>query len=141
VLPPPGLDLIKEYWPPGYFELASDKEILFRGYPMEVLDFDRDSEPGDTVPFLVNDDNVWFYTIEGISYFPGNDHIVSPKQFDLVFSHWGPLSEFKVIWNMATEAAGRAVRLERRPRFNELYEAPDDVQYRFYRAAVSKLRK
>ena len=73
---------IKEYWQAYYVDFNSDGKLLYGGTP---IIFSNNSNIGDEFPLINKGGMIHTYQVVDISYAPGDDHIVSPKQFDLEY--------------------------------------------------------
>ena len=73
---------IMGYWQAFYIDFNSDGRLLHGGRPIK---FSNSAKVGDEVPLIEKDRKRHVYKVVGISYAPGDDHIVSPKHFDLEY--------------------------------------------------------
>lgn len=114
--PPKDLLVIKNHWPPFYHEFNEEGDKTLKG--LEVLPFNTSAKTGDIVPVLVERDFlrkigfVYFYKITGVGRASGDDHIVSPKEYDLEFAFTRTLEEFQSVWVTALNKAERTMRLQ-----------------------------
>lgn len=80
--------LLNHFWPPAH-------HIYNERLPIQVRVWTKDrfvcpemyrAKIGDLVPvFEDTDGNTYWYEVFGFAWAPGDDHIVSPKEFDLRF--------------------------------------------------------
>jgi hypothetical protein len=71
---------IKEFWPPYYISFGRKD---FHG--CRVLNDVYDIKVGERAAIMEGNGLKHYYELMDISYAPGDDHIVSPKEFDLKY--------------------------------------------------------
>ena len=72
----------KDFWPPFYISFT--RKNCDGCY---VLNFLYDAKVGDIVKVLQGNDFVHSYILKGIGRASGDDHIVSPKEFNIEYHH------------------------------------------------------
>lgn len=73
---------IAKFWPPCYISFVKK---TYAG--CEVLTDIYDANTGDIVPVLKGEEFTHFYILKSIGRAGGDDHIVSPLQFNIEYSH------------------------------------------------------
>jgi hypothetical protein len=77
---------IVDFWPPFYLSKLGGSTEVCPGFHYVGGPGLYDGWPGDEVLLLVSADTRCFYKITDKGVAPGDDHIVSPRTFDLEFS-------------------------------------------------------
>lgn len=72
---------IDQHWPPFYDKFYRGDRIA----GCRVIPFDYDKGVGDTLPLLTGRGKVYVYKITQVHRAAGDDHIVSPLNFDLTY--------------------------------------------------------
>ena len=70
----------RDFWPPVYITFKNPHRS-----GLKVSGQIYDAKIGDVVPVFYSDDTAHLYKLVGFSWASGDDHIVSPKQFHIVY--------------------------------------------------------
>lgn len=81
---------LERYWPPFYISFANGERIAPGVTSLtDIYDFGF----GDVAPVFRSATETHFYRIVGTSRAAGDDHIVSPRKFDIEYHHSEPFAE------------------------------------------------